>query len=173
MTTPAPKEYYYADAEGQPAGPHTPEILRELRHKEILSDETWVIEVGGTEWIAYHTLGASVTVPPVPPETKRSTVIYRRLITFVIFFLLFGALFLAATLAAAGAFTLHQAGTPITVDALQQNAQTLVWQNGAPTQNGYIFLGGSLFAALIVAGLLSFTNALPWCRQPSKRLAKR
>jgi len=173
MSTPAPKEYYYANAEGQPAGPHTAEVLRELRHKEILSDETWVIEAGGTEWIPYHTLGTSVTVPPVPPETTRSSVFLQRIVTLVVLLLIFTVLFAGISVAVAAAIVTYQGGNPITVSAIKQTGQSLVLQDGAITQKGYIFLGGSVVAALIVAGLLSFSSLFPWCRPATKRLAKK
>jgi len=174
MTTPiAPKEYYYANAGGEPAGPHTAEVLRELRAKGVLSDETWVIEAGHTEWIPYHTLGTAVTLPPIPPETTRGTITVRRLVTFVILFLILGVLFLGGAVAATAALTLKKTDSPITLDTLEQTGQSLVITDGVVTQKGYIFLGGAAVAALIVSGLLSFSSVLPWCRPATPRLAKK
>jgi hypothetical protein len=173
--TPAEKEYYYADADAKPVGPQTAEKLRDLRHRGILTDETLVIETAGTAWVAYRTLGKAVTLPPIPVPAKGSFLVLKRTFTaLVLFVVLTVVVDLVATVVgcalAGGLDSVFHPGGDFTsgYERGKEVGAAFTRQYG-----GTIFIG-SLFASMIGALALSFSNVLPWCRRSqAHRLAKR
>jgi hypothetical protein len=167
--TPAEKQYYYAGTDAQPVGPQTTEKLRDLRHRGVLTDETLVIEVAGTEWVPYRTLGTGVTLPPVPVPAKGSFLFLIRLATAFVLFVVFAvAIYFGTTygIAVVEGVTL----------LVRQNDFSGGYNAGlvqANLQTGLILLVSVGVGALAALGL-SFSAALPWCRRRhAHRLAKR
>jgi len=167
--TPAEKEYYYADADAKPVGPQTAEKLRDLRHRGILTDETLVIEVAGTEWVAYRTLGKGVTLPPVPVPAKGGFLFLIRLVTAFVLFVLFAvAIYFGTTY---GIAVVSGVIWLVRESNFQGGYNAGLMQ--ANLQMGLIFLVAVAIGAIAAIGL-SFSSALPWCRRRhAHRLAKR
>jgi hypothetical protein len=172
--TPAEKEYYYADADAKPVGPQSAEKLRDLRHRGILTDETLVIEVAGTEWVAYRSLGKGVTLPPVPVPAKGSFLALKRTATaLILFVLLAAAIYLVAFYGSAAVIGLNMAFQSGDLSS----GHLLSYYNGGKIQasnaSGLIAII-SLAVGILAAIAISFSNVLPWCRRSqAHRLAKR
>lgn len=60
-------QYHYTDSNGQPAGPVPFEQLHALKSQGVINENTWVIKVGDSEWVAYSTLAQTLNRPPPGP----------------------------------------------------------------------------------------------------------
>ncbi|MFZ2642508.1 MAG: DUF2569 family protein [Verrucomicrobiia bacterium] len=67
------KLYYYADKNNQPAGPAALQELIELRSRGVISNTTYVVEIGDQNWKPFSSFVPPPQSPPLPPQSIRAT----------------------------------------------------------------------------------------------------
>lgn len=64
--------YYYTSTDQQSIGPLEENDIRNLRYQGVITDDTFVTPVGGTERKSYRELFCTTTPPPLPITAKQN-----------------------------------------------------------------------------------------------------